>query len=331
MAPRPPLPLVLLLLLAAPGARAAGRPDTVATFSIVAADPATGEVGVAVASRFFAVGSVVPYARAGVGAVATQASANGRYGPEGLALLEQGVAPEQVVARLTRADEDPSRRQLGVVSAKGASATYTGPGATAWAGGRAGPNYAVQGNILAGEAVVAAMERAFLDTRGDLSERLLAALLAGDAKGGDARGRQSAALLVARPGGGFGGFNDRFIDLRVDDHAQPLRELARLLGIGRVNAYWNLAWTAFTRKQHAEALPLMERTAASAERDAKAILPEVLYDLAVIRAAAGKAPEALAALRRAVRANPKLAAQARADGDLAALRADPGFERALGR
>lgn len=305
------------------------RPETVATFSIVAADPETGEVGVAVASRFFAVGSVVPYARAGVGAVATQANVNGDYGPKGLELLASGMAPEAVVKQLTGKDPDPSRRQLGIVSASGASATFTGKETTTWAGGRAGKNYAVQGNILTGPDVVEAMERAFLETKGDLAERMIAALVAGDAKGGDSRGKQSAALLIARPGAGYGGYNDRFIDVRVDDHPQPLKEIARLMRIGRVNAYWNLAWTEFTRKRYAEALPIMERTASMAEKDARPILPEVLYDLTVIRSAAGKNAEALQSLKRAVRANPKLAKQAREDADLAALRKDPGFEKAL--
>lgn len=325
--------LLLLTLALVPTAKAEGhaRPDVVATFSIAAADPATGEVGVAVASRFFAVGSVVPYVRAGVGAVATQANVNGLYGSRGLQLLAEGVAPAEAVKRLTAEDPDSSSRQLGMVSAKGVSATFTGPAANAWAGGRSGPNYAVQGNILTGEDVVEAMERAFLSTKGDLAERMLAALLAGDAKGGDSRGRQSAALVVARPQGGFGGYTDRFIDVRVDDHKAPLQELRRLVGIGRVNAYWNLAWTAHTQKRPADALPLMERTATEAESGAKAILPEVLYDLAVIRSSAGKQPEALEALRRAVRGNPRLARQARADRDLEALRKQPGFERALKR
>ena len=330
---KPCLLAVLLTLGALPAAAAEGsaRPDVVATFSIAAADPETGEVGVAVASRFFAVGSVVPYVRAGVGAIATQANVNGRYGSRGLELLAAGTAPGQVVKQLTGEDPDSSARQLGVVSAKGASATFTGPGATAWAGGRTGKSYAIQGNILTGADVVEAMERAFLSTKGDLAERMLAAMLAGDAKGGDSRGRQSAALVVARPQGGFGGYTDRFIDVRVDDHVQPLKELRRLVGIGRVNAYWNLAWTAHTQKRPADALPLIERTASAAERDAKAILPEVLYDLAVIRSSAGKQAEALQALRRAVRGNPKLATQARQDRDLEVLRREPGFERALKR
>ena len=160
----------------------------------------------AVASRFFAVGAVVPYAKAGVGAIATQASANTTYGPRGLDLLERGLSAEEVVKLLTRADDDRDQRQLGVVAANGDSATFTGAKANAWAGGRRGPGYAVQGNILTGEDVVVAMERAFLESKGKpLAERLYAALAAGDAKGGDSRGRQSAALVVVRAKGGYGG------------------------------------------------------------------------------------------------------------------------------
>ncbi|MBF5045018.1 DUF1028 domain-containing protein [Aggregicoccus sp. 17bor-14] len=325
--------LLLLSLLCVPVAHAGDpkRPDNVATFSIVAADPESGEVGVAVASRFFAVGTAVPYVRAGVGAVATQANVNGLYGTHGLELLAQGLPPEQVVQRLTKEDADPSARQLGMVSAKGESATYTGPAANAWAGGRHGPNYAVQGNILTGADVVEAMEKAFLGTKGDLAARMLAAVEAGDAKGGDSRGRQSAALVVARPHGGFGGYTDRYIDVRVDDHPRPLVELRRLVGIGRVNGLWNMAWTAHTQKRPADALPLIERTAKEAETGAKSILPEVRYDLAVIRTSAGKKAEALQALQLAVKGNPKLAHQARGDPDLEALRQEPGFERAIKR
>ena len=292
-----------------------------ATFSIAAADPEAGEVGVAVASRFFAVGSVVPYAKAGVGAIATQANANTTWGPRGLDLLAMGVAPAEALGVLVRTDDNDAR-QAGIVSASGASATHTGKGCNAWAGGRSGANYAVQGNILAGEQVVAAMEASFLASKGQpLAERLFAALRAGDGAGGDSRGRQSAAILVCRANAGFNGFSDRAVDIRVDDHADPFGEIGRLLGIALVNEDWNRAWTAFTRKRYAEALPVQERAAARAELQ-PAMLPEVLYDLAVIRLANGDRPGAEAALARAVQLNPKLAAQARDDKDLAALRAE---------
>jgi len=204
-------------------------PDLVATFSIVGFDPTTGDLGIAVQSKFFAVGAVVPWARAGVGAIATQSVANTAFGPDGLALLATGEAPEDVLARLLDDDSSKELRQLGIVDAQGHAATFTGASCLAWAGGRTGEDYAVQGNILAGPAVVDAMADTFETTGGDLGSRLVAALAAGQAAGGDARGRQSAALVVVREGGGYGGHNDRYIDLRVDDNAAPIRELRRLL------------------------------------------------------------------------------------------------------
>lgn len=290
------------------------------TFSIVAADPDTGEVGVAVASRFFAVGTVVPHARAGVGAVATQSYANTTFGPHGLSLLSQGTSPDKVLEVMLGNDKERTRRQVGLISASGVSATYTGSDCNAWAGGRSGPNYAVQGNILTGEEVVEAMERAFLSSTGrTLGERLLAAIEAGDAAGGDSRGKQSAALLVCRKEGGYGGFTDRAIDIRVDDHPEPIQELGRLLDIGLVNDAWNRGWTAFTRKQPEDALRWQELAAEKAENQPE-VLPEVLYDLAVIRLANGDVEGARSVLTRAITLNPKLAEQAKVDGDLAALR-----------
>jgi uncharacterized Ntn-hydrolase superfamily protein len=291
-----------------------------ATFSIVAADPETGEVGVAVASRFFAVGTVVPHARAGVGAVATQSYANTTFGPHGLSLLSHGNSPEKALGVMLGNDKERTRRQVGLVSATGVSATYTGSACNAWAGGRSGPNYAVQGNILTGEEVVVAMEKAFLSsTNSTLGERLFASLRAGDAAGGDSRGKQSAALLVCREEGGYGGFTDRAIDIRVDDHSEPIQELGRLLDIGLVNDAWNRGWTAFTRKQFEDALRWQELAAKKAENQPE-VLPEVLYDLAVIRLANSDVGGARSVLSLAVTLNPKLAEQAKVDGDLAALR-----------
>ena len=311
----------ILLSLSALSARAlpAAPPDP-ATFSIAAADPKTGEVGVAVASRFFAVGTVVPWARAGVGAVATQSSANTTFGPNGLDLMARGATAEEALKVLLRGDDGRDRRQVGLVTAFGDSATFTGSGCNSWAGGRRGPDYAIQGNILTGEAVVAAVEKSFLSSVGrPLAERLLAALAAGDAAGGDSRGRQSAALLVCREKGGYNGFTDRAIDVRVDDHADPFRELSRLVAMGVVNDFWNRGWTAFMEKRFAEALKWQEQATARAETQ-PAMLPEVVYDLAVVRLAAGDRPGALAAARRALELNPKLAVQARSDPDLAAIR-----------
>lgn len=292
------------------------------TFSIVAADPEAGEVGVAVASRFFAVGTVVPHAQAGVGAIATQASANTSFGPRGLELLSRGCSAEETLAILMRQDRTPERRQVGIVTAAGEAATTSGAGCNAWAGGRCGPGYAVQGNILTGEAVVAAMEKAYLQSRGKaLAERLYLALVAGDAAGGDSRGRQSAAILVCRAHAGYNGFTDRAIDVRVDDHADPLGEIGRLLGMALVNDHWNRGWTAFMDKAFPEALRWQEKAAAAAERQ-PAMLPEVLYDLAVVRLANNDRQGALSAARRAIALNPKLAVQASRDSDLAAIRSD---------
>jgi uncharacterized Ntn-hydrolase superfamily protein len=201
------------------------------TFSIVAADPAAGDWGVAVASKFPCVGAVVPWAKAGVGAVATQSWANTSFGPEGLALVASGLPGEEALARLLEEDEGREDRQVGVVDTAGGVATFTGSKCMDWAGGVTGRGFAAQGNILVGEHVVAEMSRVFGGTEGDLCDRLLAALLAGDRAGGDRRGRQSAALLVVREGGGYEGRNDRYIDLRVDDHPDAPRELARVFDV----------------------------------------------------------------------------------------------------
>jgi uncharacterized Ntn-hydrolase superfamily protein len=199
------------------------------TFSIVGRDPQTGDLGIAVQSKFLAVGAVVPWAQAGVGAVATQSFANTSYGPKGLALLAGGMSAQEALAALTAADDHPEQRQAGIVDAQGRSATYTGPKCFVWAGGVSGPNFAAQGNILVGEATVTALAETFQRAQGPLWRRLVEALAAGQRAGGDSRGQQSAALLVVRAGGGYGGFNDRLMDLRVDNHAQPIDELAGLV------------------------------------------------------------------------------------------------------
>ena len=215
----------------APERTAAGK--IVATYSIVAFDPASGDLGVSVQSRFFGVGSVVPWAKSGVGAIATQASANVTYGPKGLKLLDEGNAAGQVLKLLTEADEGRDARQCGIVDAQGRSASFTGKTCNPFAGGRTGKHFAVQGNILASAKVLDAMAEAYEAAQkiegGELADWLVAALQAGEDAGGDSRGRQSAALLVVREKGGYGGANDRYIDLRVEDHPDPTRELSRLL------------------------------------------------------------------------------------------------------
>jgi len=199
------------------------------TFSIVARDASAGELGIAVQSKFLAVGAVVPWAKAGVGAIATQSWANTSYGPRGLELLGGGLSARETLDRLLADDEGRATRQVGIVGMTGEPVTYTGGECFSWAGGKTGADYACQGNILVGEETVLAMARTFEASTGPLCERLLAALAAGQAAGGDSRGQQSAALLVVRPNGGYGGFNDRMIDLRVDDHPRPIEELGRLL------------------------------------------------------------------------------------------------------
>jgi uncharacterized Ntn-hydrolase superfamily protein len=212
-------------------------PPLVATYSIVAFDPATGDLGVAVQSKFFGVGSVVPWAKAEVGAVATQSYANTDYGPRGLAELARGHSPETVIAKLTQADANQAVRQVGMVDARGRAAAFTGERCHGWAGHLMGTNFTAQGNLLASGAVVTNMARAFEAARasgtGELAEWLTEALFAAEAAGGDRRGRQSAALLVVRKGGGYAGQNDRYVDLRVEDHPEPLEELRRLLKLHR--------------------------------------------------------------------------------------------------
>ena len=233
------MPLILrraIFIAALQVAIACGQtaPD-VNTFSIVAFDPATGELGVAVESKYFGVGSVVPWAKAGVGAVATQAWAKVGYGPEGLRLMEAGRSVREALDEMTTADSHSAQRQVGIVDAKGRVAAFTGAECMSWAGHREGEHFAVQGNLLAGEAVLEAMSDAFTKARKvlgtELADWLLAALEAGQAAGGDRRGQQSAALLVVRADGGPGGDNDRYVDLRVEDHTEPIKELGRLLGM----------------------------------------------------------------------------------------------------
>jgi uncharacterized Ntn-hydrolase superfamily protein len=198
------------------------------TFSIVGYDPKEKEWGIAVQSKFLGVGAVVPFAKAGVGAVATQSYANTAYGPQALQLMEEGKTAQEALDLITAEDPDRELRQAGIVDFQGNGATFTGSGCYDWAGGTAGTNFAAQGNILVDENTVNAMAETFASSEGTLAERLLAALNAGQEAGGDSRGQQSAALLVVKEKGGYGGFNDRYIDLRVDDHPDPITELIRI-------------------------------------------------------------------------------------------------------
>jgi uncharacterized Ntn-hydrolase superfamily protein len=204
----------------------------VATYSLAACDLGAGHWGVAVQSKFLAVGAIVPWAEPHVGAVATQAYANPRYGPEGLALLREGRSAEDVVAALTDADEGRAERQVGVVDGRGGAATFTGEECLEWAGGRTGEGYAAQGNILVSAETVDALAETFTAHEDlPLAERLLESLAAAQGAGGDRRGQQSASLLVVGRDGGYAGLSDSIVDLRVDDHPQPIEELRRLYGI----------------------------------------------------------------------------------------------------
>jgi uncharacterized Ntn-hydrolase superfamily protein len=292
------------------------------TFSICAIDPATEEVGCAVQSRYFAVGSVVPWAKAGVGAVATQAAGVAAYGPRVLALLEGGAAPDEALARALEDDPQRETRQLGVVAADGRASSHTGSDCLAWAGHRVGEGYAVQGNILAGKVVVVEMERAFLETPGSLARRLVTSLEAGQAAGGDLRGQQSAAIVVERAGAAEESREriDRICELRVEDHPQPIAELRRLLGI-------HLVWDAVRRAgvfqapgRYAEGVAVLREAAARLGEDAV-----LLYDLACFESLTGETEQALGHLARALELEPGLRAGAAADSDFDALRQDPRF------
>ncbi len=207
------------------------RDCIITTFSIVAVDLAAGDLGIAVASKFLACGAVVPWASAGAGAVATQSFANTAYGPDGIRMMRDGLSAGEALARLIADDADRDLRQVGLVDARGGAAAHTGPGCHAWAGHHVGDGFACQGNILVGRETVDAMAAAFRGSGGELSGRLVAALAAGDKAGGDKRGKQASAIYVVRPKGGYGGMNDVLVDLRVDDHPEPVTELRRLLDL----------------------------------------------------------------------------------------------------
>jgi len=292
------------------------------TFSIVALDPQSGDVGVAVQSRYFAVGAVVSWARAGVGAVATQAAGRAAYGPEILVLLECGLEPAKAIEHALADDDRRETRQLGVVDAQGRAAAFTGGECNVWAGHSTGPGYAAQGNILAGEDVVTEMARAFEETSGALAERLVAALEAAQAAGGDRRGQQSAALVVERPGGIPGSREgiDRIVDLRVDDHPEPIHELRRLLDLHTRTSLALGTYELYERREWAAAIAATEAALARFPDD-----PFLLYNLACYESLDGRREGALAHLEQALARDPTLREMARSDADLAALANDPSF------
>ena len=287
------------------------------TFSIVAADLETGEVGCAVQSKYFSVGSVVPWAQAGVGAVATQAAGVAVYGRLALEALERGATPEEAIEGVLADDARRETRQLGVVTADGRAAAFTGAECNEWAGHRTGPAFAVQGNILAGEAVVVAMERAFEETVGPLVERLVAALEAGQAEGGERRGQQSAAVIVERAGGRVESREgiDRICDLRVEDHPEPIAELRRLLGIWTLSDAQRRAHAAYERGDPAGAADILGAAETSGADDGG-----LLYNLACYEALAGRHEQAVAHVRSAFECDPSFRELAATDSDLDAIR-----------
>lgn len=331
------LPLLLLAVLFALRGSATNAQSTapiidetgeeiIATFSIVARDPVTEELGVAVQSRAFRAAAIVSYAKSGVGAIATQASANQSYGPRGLELLEQGLSPDEVVTRLTIADEGRDRRQLAVIDAQGRVSAYTGSRTSDWAGHIEGNNYSVQGNILVSEQVVQAMAQAFETTEGELAERLMAALDAGQAAGGDARGKQSGGILVVKPIGNSGRTTDRWIDVRVDDHPTPFLEIRRLMNMSVSRNKTRLATQLASEGRFPDAI--------AAQRKAIAMRPgndQYLYGLARLHARAGNTASAIEVLSQAIVMNERWQEQARSESDFESISSDRRFRRLIGR
>jgi uncharacterized Ntn-hydrolase superfamily protein len=339
--------LLLALLLPCIAGAAQHHPPNIATFSVVAYDPATGEVGVAVQSRFFAVGTVVPWAQAGVGAVASQAYGNPTYGPRGLRLMAGGETAAEAIRGVLRSDKDAQRRQIGMVSvADERAATYTGTECMAWAGGKSGvaPDgvvYAVQGNILTGADVVESMARAMegpavlsvamtpsertaLSTP-DLAGRMLGALLAGEAAGGDSRGMQSAALKVCQQDAGYGGYNDVKYDLRVDDAVNPFDELARILNLARPIALANEGYLKLYAGDRDSAERIFEQLVQLQPDEASHH-----YNLACAYSLDGKLDAAMAELTLALAQDDKLRQSAGQDPDLTALRERADFKALVG-
>jgi len=273
----------------------------VSTFSIVAFNSSTKDLGVAVHSRYFSVGSVVPWAEAGVGAVATQSFVNVSYGPRGLQLLRKGLTADEVVERLTSRDEGRDYRQLGMVDSKGSVAVFTGKRCLMWAGSKVGENYAALGNILAGEEVVSSMGERFELAKDDLAGKLVAALEGGEEAGGDIRGRQSASLLVVRKDGGRGGYGDRYIDLRVEDHPSPVGELKRLLSLSRVYHLIDEGEDKITTGDLKKALFTIKRAILL-----NPSIDDAYIDLGVIYLKLNRRKEAVEAFEEASRINPKM-------------------------
>ena len=299
MIPRIFLLAPLLFLLTLPAATQDYNPDLLSTYSIIARDPATGEMGMGVQSKAFAVGNRVVDAKGGLGIIAHQAVSNPMYGVIGLELLQAGMTPQDALEMMVRGDELRDRRQVAVLDSQGRSAAWTGPETRDWTGHKCGADYCAQGNSLAGPQVLEQMWRSFDSSVGPLAERLLGALDAAQAAGGDARGMQGAAILVVKPLAGAGGFSDRAIDIRVDDHKQPLAELRRLLDIARSR---EMMAQAGVKLNEGDLDGALER--AIAARDRSPDYDSTWVVLADVHISMGRKSDALSAFRRAVELNP---------------------------
>lgn len=271
------------------------------TFSIAAFDPKTRNLGVAVQSRYFSVGTAVPWAQAQVGAVATQSFVNISYGPRGLKLLKKGLTVKEVIEKLTSKDKSRDYRQLGIIDGKGNPAAYTGTKCLKWAGSKTGKNYTAQGNTLANEQVVQNMGKKFETTKSDLADRLVAALEGGQEAGGDARGRQSAALLVVGERKSKAGYGDRLIDLRVEDHPEPIAELKRLLRLHRVYSLIDEAEEIFTQGNHKKAIATIKKAI-----ELNPNSDDAHVDLGMTYTKMGKTQEARKAFNKATSLNPNM-------------------------
>lgn len=325
---RPWMWMMLAAALAAPGAATAQEydPDMLGTYSIIAIDPATGEIGMGVQSKAFGAGNRAVAVKGGVGAIAHQASANPMYATVGYELLAAGMTPQDALDFMLRADEGRDRRQVVILDAKGRSAGWSGPGTSDWKGHRCGTNYCAQGNILSGPEVVDAMAKSFETSSGPLAERLMAALDAAEAAGGDARGMQSAALMVTRPLGGSGGFSDRVLDIRVDDHRTPLVELRRLLNLWRSGQVLSEANQQLQAGNVQGALATAGRAVEMAPESDNAWIA-----LAHMRLRAGQTPAVYEALARAIAINPRARQTLRRNQNFQALHDAPEFRKITGQ
>ena len=322
---RPILLLAALLISATVASAQDFDPDYLATFSIIARDPASGELGFAVQSKAFAAGNRAVHIDAGIGVIAHQASANPMYGAIGFELLKAGYTPQQALDMMLRSDEGRDSRQVAILDLQGRSASWDGPGANDWKGHKCGTNYCAQGNILAGPQVVDALARSFDSSSGrPLAERLMDALDAAQAAGGDARGVQSAAMIITRPLAGAGGFSDRVIDIRVDDSRQPLKDLRHLLDLFRSGQLITDANRQLSTGDTAGAL----RTALAA-RDKAPENDNAWVALANVYLRSGNKPEALTAIRKAIELNAANARQIPKNRNFESLLADPEFKRVI--